>query len=69
METYTVEIINERAIMLLKNLESLNLIRVQKQIKEDATRNKHFAKYKGAMQKQPLDEVEMQLNELRDSWQ
>ena len=66
MQTYTVDIINERAIMLLKDLESLKLIRVRKQVDENMTKDRWFSKYKGAMMKQPLSEIDKQLNELRD---
>ena len=69
MQTYTVDIINEKAIMLLKDLESLKLIRVRKQVGENMTKDKWFLKYKGAMLKQPLSEIDKQLNELRDSWE
>ncbi len=69
MQTYTVDIINERAIMLLKDLELLKLIRVRKQVGETMTENKLFSKYKGAMVRQPLSEIDEQLNELRDSWE
>ena len=69
MQTYTVDIINERAIMLLKDLELLKLIRVRKQVGENMTKDRWFSKYKGAMLKQPLSEIDKQLNELRDSWE
>ena len=69
MQTYTVDIINEKAIMLLKDLESLKLIRVRKQVGENMTKDRWFSKYKGAMLKQPLSELDKQLNELRDSWE
>ena len=69
MQTYTVDIINERAIMLLKDLELLKLIRVRKQVDENMTEDRWFSKYKGAMLKQPLIEIDKQLNELRDSWE
>ena len=69
MQTYTVDIINERATMLLKDLESLKLIRVRKQVGENMTKDRWFSKYKGAMLKQPLSEIDKQLNELRNSWE
>ncbi|MCD4747547.1 MAG: hypothetical protein K8R58_14725 [Bacteroidales bacterium] len=69
MQTYTVDIINERAIILLKDLESLKLIRLRKQVSENMTKDRWFSKYKGAMLKQPLNEIDQQLNELRNSWE
>ena len=69
MQTYTVDIINEMAIMLLKDLESLKLIRVRKQVGDNMTEDRGLLKYKGAMLKQPLNEIDKQLNELRNSWE
>ncbi len=69
MQTYTIDIINDKAIMLLKNLESLKLIRVRKHVYKNSTKSKSFSKYKGAMSKQPLSEIDKQLNEIRNSWE
>ena len=69
MQTYTVDIINDKAIMLLKDLELLKLIRVRKQVGKNITKDKWFSKYKGAMLKQPLSEIDNQLYELRNSWE
>ena len=59
----------ERAIIILKDLEPLKLIRLRKQVSEKITKNKWFSKYKGAMLKQPISEIDKQLNELRNSWE
>lgn len=70
IKTVTIDIINDKAIKLLQDLELLQLIRVH--------REKHLpidepdwksSKYKGAMQKQPLIEIENQLNDLRNAWE
>ncbi|WP_162418522.1 hypothetical protein [Cyclobacterium roseum] len=64
MKSITIDIINEKAIHLLQDLELLKLIRIRKEKagKKDAT---DWGRYKGAMSKQPIGEVDQQLNELR----
>jgi hypothetical protein len=70
MQTVTIDIINKRAIRLLKDLELLQLIHVHKEEKQaPATAFNWAAKYKGAMTKQSLTEVDEQLNELRNEWE
>lgn len=68
MKTVTIEIINDKAIELLKDLELLQLIRINY---EDTPPNafNRGERYKGAMSKQPLDEIDKQLNELRSEWE
>ena len=68
MRTITIDIINEKAINLLRDLELLKLIRLRK----DKTQHKsaiNWLNYKGAMDKQPLQRIDQQLNELRDEWE
>ena len=69
MQTITVDIINEKALSLLKNLEGLKLIRIRKKGIEQKESMNLIAKYKGAMQKQPIEDIDNQLNELRQSWE
>jgi hypothetical protein len=69
MTTVTVDIINEKAIKLLEDMELLQLIRVHTETKEYSNNKNWIAKYKGAMTKQPLPEVDAQLKELRDGWE
>ena len=68
MKTIEIDILNEKALKLLQELEHLKLIRVrrQKNLKDNSV---GISKYKGAMQKQPLNDVDNQLNELRGSWE
>ncbi len=66
MKTIEIDILNEKALKLLRELEHLKLIRVRKNLKNNSV---GIAKYKGAMKKQPLNEVDKQLNELRSSWE
>jgi hypothetical protein len=69
MQTITLDILDDNALNLLKNLEALNVIRLHG-VKEDRrTRSKDALKsYKGLMTKQPLDEIAQQLKDLRNEW-
>ena len=69
MRTITIDIINEKALNLLKELELLKLIRLHggKQGQKSAVTD--WTKYKGAMSKQPVKEIDQQLNELRNEWE
>lgn len=69
MQTVTIDIMNEKALSLLKNLEGLKLIRIRKSSVEGKDSINSIAKYKGAMQKQSLKDVDNQLKELRGSWE
>jgi hypothetical protein len=68
MQTLTIDIINSKAVRLLHELEQLQLIRVRKEKQEPVIIN-WATKYKGAMSKQTLNEIEIQLNELRNGWE
>lgn len=65
MQTLTIDIINENAVRLIRDLEMLKLIRVRKEEKDISL----AARYKGAMQKQDLTDIDNQLNDLRSSWE
>lgn len=66
IKTVTIDIINEKAMKLLEDLELLQLIR----LRQDKTPSQaNWAqRYKGAMSKQALPDVNSQLNELRNGW-
>lgn len=68
MQTLTIDIINAKALRLLQDLELLQLIHVRKEKKESTAIN-WAAKHKGAMAKQPLSDIDNQLNELRNGWE
>ncbi len=68
MQTITVDIINEKALNLLKDLEMLQLIRLREN-GEEQIQSVNWQKYKGAMSKQPIEDIELQINELRNSWE
>jgi len=65
--TLTIDIINEKAVKLIQDMELLMLIRIRKEKACQENTVNRAAKYKGATQKQQLNEVDDQLNELRKS--
>ena len=70
MQTVIIDIINSRAVRLLKDLELLRLIHMRKEEKQAPVTALNWAtKYKGAMTKQSLIDIDNQLNELRNAWE
>lgn len=66
MTTVTIDILNEKALNLLRDLELLKLIRLRKGKEETNLNGINFvAKYKGAMTRQSLDNIDQQLKDLR----
>jgi hypothetical protein len=53
----------------LKDLELLQLIRLHKKKKDPTLATNYTEKYKGAMTKQPINEIDYQLKELRKGWE
>lgn len=68
-QTLTIDILNDKAVKLIQDMELRKLIRVRKEKNQQEGAVNWAAKYKGAMQKQPLNEVDNQLNDLRGSWE
>jgi hypothetical protein len=66
MKTVTIDILNEKALNLLKDLEALNVIRLHNSDKNTNHTLSPFKKLKGAMSKQTRDVVDQQLNDLRN---
>ena len=71
MRSVTNDIINDKAIQLLQDLESLQLIRVrqEKAAKGSQSPINWEAKYKGAMHKLYVIEIDKQLGEIRNAWE
>ena len=69
MQSITIDILNAKALKLIQDLEQLQLIRVRKTTPQEATSVNWAAKYKGAMTKQTLTEIDKQLNDLRNEWE
>jgi hypothetical protein len=68
LQSVVVDIINQKALKLLQDLELLHLICVRKEKKQD-TGLTNWAKYKGAMTKQAKADINDQLNSLRKEWE
>ncbi len=67
MCTITIELVNEKAIQLIKELESLKLIRVTEELVDEENK-RNWQRYKGAMSKEDIKSVEKQLSKLRSAW-
>lgn len=68
MNTIEIDILNEKALMLLQDLEQLKLIRIRRG-EPQQKKVPSMKEYKGAMEKQSLKEIDNQLNKLRNSWE
>jgi hypothetical protein len=70
MRTITLDILNDKALSLLKDLELLKVIRLRKDSNtSNVSSNDLISKYKGAMKKQPISDVDDQLNSIRNEWE
>ena len=69
MKTITIDIINNKVIKLLQDLEMLQLIRMRKEKTAYEAPINWTAKYKGSITKQPLSDIDNQLKELRNAWE
>ena len=69
MQTVTIDILNNKAVKLLQDLELLQLIRMRREKAQPTTNVNWASKYKGAMTKQPLTDIDNQLNKLRNEWE
>jgi hypothetical protein len=70
MTTVTIDLLNENAMALLRNLEVLKLIRLRREREEPKTHSKNFiSKYKGAMSKQAIGDIDEQFKDLRNEWE
>ncbi len=69
-QSVVIDILNQKALQLLKDLEDLNLIRLKGDPTSDATPAypDWASQFKGKMTKQPLEEVNQQLLDLRKEW-
>jgi hypothetical protein len=68
MKTITVDIIHDEALRLLRDLEELKLIRLKEISSDEHSSETDWSKYKGAMSKQPIKELDKELKQLRDEW-
>ena len=67
MKTIILEILDDKALRLLEDLESLKVIRLHHEKCSNKKLEESFiSKYKGAMTTEPLSEIDKQLTELRE---
>lgn len=67
MKTLTIDILNDKALRLLHDLELQNLIKVRSdKMKSEIN---WLKKYKGGMTRQPITEIDAQLKTLRSEWE
>jgi hypothetical protein len=69
MQSVVIDIINKKAIKLLQDLELLQLIRMRKEKKQSVQNVDWSARYKGAISRQSISDIDQQLNELRNGWE
>ncbi len=69
MRTITLDILDNKAVDLLRDLEALNIIRIQDdhEITEQPIIDL-AKKYSGSMTKQSIEEIDKQLRDLRNEW-
>jgi hypothetical protein len=65
-QSLTIEVIDQNAVILLEGMGHLKLIRVFRDVPKKVNWAK---KYKGAMSRQPVEEIERQLDELKNAWE
>lgn len=68
IQSMKIDIMNDKVLKLLQDLEHLELIRLYNG-KSKPEKNKGVIKYKGTMTKQSQFDIDCQLNELRNSWE
>lgn len=67
MRTVTLDILKDEGFDLLKDMEALKIIRLRSENDDvDKPTVKLSTRYSGAMSKQPQDEIDQQLKELRN---
>lgn len=67
METMLIELTNQKAAKLLKDLEELKLIRVLK--KETSTPAKLSTKYRGVLSEKQGQALNKHIQEMRNEWE
>ncbi len=68
-DTVWVDIINKKALNVLKDLEGLQLIRLREDKDMPQASTDWAVKYKKAMSQQSLSEIDEQLTHLRRAWE
>ncbi len=67
-QTIKIDILNESVYKLLESLESLKLIKLHS-VKKTEEKVDFIKQFKGKLSSQKIEDIDNQLNELRNSWQ
>jgi hypothetical protein len=69
MRTVILDILDDKALNLLKDLEALKIIRIQNSKEDLKISPPNLAKkYSGAMSKQSPEDIDKQLSDVRNEW-
>ena len=69
MRTVTLDILNDKALNLLKDLELLNLIKFREEKKEVApAKIKLSDKYRGIISKEQGQDLKLHIKQMRSEW-
>ncbi len=69
MKTVTIDIINDKALNLLKELEALNLIRLLYKEEGVASSSKKPSDFKGIISPELADQLQEQVRQSRNQWE
>jgi len=70
MRTITLDILDDNALNLLKDLELLKVIRLRRDNQPETYSTEDLVKkYKGSMVSQSKEEIDSQLESLRNEWE
>jgi hypothetical protein len=68
MRTVKIDVINEKALKILQELEQLNLIKLHQEEGQGNSTSVDWTKFKGALSRQSKEEIDQELNQLREEW-
>jgi hypothetical protein len=68
-QTVTIDIIDDKALNLLVDLERQKLIRFHRQTNRLPDNKSNLHRFKGTMTKQSLQDIDEQLSEMRSEWE
>jgi hypothetical protein len=70
MTTITLDILDDKAMNLLKDLKAMNVIKLHAATEDNsAAPINSFTKFKGLMTPQSIEEIDKQLSDLRNEWE
>jgi|688.fasta_scaffold994510_2 rRNA processing protein Krr1/Pno1 len=71
MKTITIDLLNNKALKLLQDLELLDIIRLHKTDENQTKSNieRWDIRFKGAMSKQSINTIDDEQKKLRDEWE